>query len=298
MRNDMDEVIFVVLLLNSILVLLFTCLRLWKREPVGMAVLFFFLPVWGFVIYYAPKWLQKAFGLQAYDRDSLVKRLRPERHRARVFVADELNVVSVRDAMAVSDDCEKRRLLLKQLKKDICENYRTILPAGGDKDSETAHYVAAAKMEVYGELQRQWTELFDQYESQRDEAVFHKALKALSSYIDSELLPAKEESLYKKRYCELVRDRMKSGGAETEEYENEIVYLLDTGQATEAEDVWKSHGKEDRSERMYMRWLQFYYDCGDKENFERCLDELRRAPEVRLTRNGLEKLRYWKGKGC
>lgn len=293
----MDEIIFMVLLINSILVLLFTCLRLRKREPVGMAILFFFLPVWGFVIYFVPKWLQKTIGWQTYDRDSLVGRTRLEQRRSHVAVADELNVVALHDAMAVSDDREKRQLLLKQLKKDIRENYRTILPAGGDSDSETAHYVAAAKMEVYGELRRQWMELFEQYESKRDETVFHKALAALSSYIDSGLLSTKEEFLYKKRYCELVRDHVKSGGAKTGEYETYIVYLLDTGQAAEAVEVWKCHGKEDRSERMYMRWLQYYYDCGDKENFERFLDELQRAPEVHLTSSGLEKLRYWKGKG-
>lgn len=110
-----------------------------RKESIGLVLFFLFLPGLGFVFYFAPQWIQKTFLKQHYDRDSLVKRLAIPQNAELVDVERELNVVPVKDAMAVSDNFQKRSLLLNQLRKDIHSNYRELLAAEADEDSESAH---------------------------------------------------------------------------------------------------------------------------------------------------------------
>ena len=143
------------LLANLMGTVAYALYRAKRKESIGLVLFFLFLPGLGFVFYFAPQWIQKTFLKQHYDRDSLVKRLAIPKNTEQVDVERELNVVPVKDAMAVSDNFQKRSLLLNQLRKDIHSNYRELLAAEADKDSESAHYVAAAKMEVYAARQKE-----------------------------------------------------------------------------------------------------------------------------------------------
>ena len=100
------------------------------------------LPVLGEIIYFLPQLLLCIAKSGNYDRESLVKRLEVEQEHVMPELKKELNVIPISDAMAVSSNVEKRTLLLDQLKKNIFTNYKTILIAGTDSDSESVHYVA------------------------------------------------------------------------------------------------------------------------------------------------------------
>ena len=95
---------------------LYALVKAARKENVGAAVFFIFLPGFGYIIYFVPRLIHRLAGRETYDRDSLVKRFQIEQAAEHPDVKRELGIVPVEDAMAVSGSAEKRALLLIQLK--------------------------------------------------------------------------------------------------------------------------------------------------------------------------------------
>lgn len=292
----MKVLLAVLLGINLIFAVLYAVRRIWKRENPCLALFFLFLPWVGIVLYFLPRWLQKLFLKEHYDRDSLVKRLNIEKNAEHVDLSRELNVVPVKDAMAVSDNFQKRALLLNQLRKDIRGNYRELLAAGEDRDSESAHYVAAAKMEVYGMQQREWVQAMHTYEADPKNAEkFHTMLAVLESFLSSGLLSLREEQIYKRKYCEFVEVQLKTEQIQIFEQEMMVCleYLIDLEEFVRATQMWEARGQTLHSEECYMKVMEMFYRLRDKARFDACIQQLRADSAVKLSAPGLEKLRYW-----
>lgn len=275
---------------------LYAVVKAVRKENMGVAVFFLFLPGFGYMIYFLPRLIHRLAGRESYDRDSLVKRFQIEQAAEHPDVERALGIVPVEDAMAVSGTAEKRALLLNQLKKDVGENYKTLLAAENDEDSESAHYVAAAKMEAYRVQQQKWLECYKAYqEDPAEPANFHAACAALCALVDGRILSPREQEIYKKTYCGLIEAQEQTdGGTPTrEEYEVYLAYLVETGQQEAAERIWNEKRARVKSERSYMKMIEMYYWQKDKEKFWQCMKELRADRQVRLSAQGLEVLRYW-----
>ncbi len=275
---------------------LYALVKAVRKERAGVAVFFIVLPGFGYIIYFLPRLIHRLAGRETYDRDSLVKRFQIEQAAEHPDVQRELGIVPVEDAMAVSGTAEKRALLLNQLKKDVGENYKALLAAENDEDSESAHYVAAAKMEAYRVQQQRWMESYKAYQrDSADPANFHAACTALRNLIDGRILSPREQEIYKKTYCGLIESqeeqdaKMLSG----EDYEVYLVYLVESGQTQKAERIWNEEREKVKTERCYMKMIEMYYQQRDKEKFRQCMKELRADKQVRLSAQGLEVLRYW-----
>ncbi len=275
---------------------LYALVKAVRKERAGVAVFFIVLPGFGYIIYFLPRLIHRLAGRETYDRDSLVKRFQIEQAAEHPDVQRELGIVPVEDAMAVSGTAEKRALLLNQLKKDVGENYKALLAAENDEDSESAHYVAAAKMEAYRVQQQRWMESYKAYQREpADPANFHAACTALRNLIDGRILSPREQEIYKKTYCGLIESqeeqdaKMLSG----EDYEVYLVYLVESGQTQKAERIWNEEREKVKSERCYMKMIEMYYQQRNKEKFRQCMKELRADKQVRLSAQGLEVLRYW-----
>lgn len=187
---------------------LYALVKAVRKERAGVAVFFIVLPGFGYIIYFLPRLIHRLAGRETYDRDSLVKRFQIEQAAEHPDVQRELGIVPVEDAMAVSGTAEKRALLLNQLKKDVGENYKALLAAENDEDSESAHYVAAAKMEAYRVQQQRWMESYKAYQREpADPANFHAACTALRNLIDGRILSPREQEIYKKTYCGLIESQ-------------------------------------------------------------------------------------------
>ena len=292
----MEKLLIALILLNAAGAAVYGLHRARRGENPGMALFFLFLSVLGFVFYFVPRQLQKAFFAVAYDRDSLVKRLSIEKAAEEVDVEKALNVVPVKDAMAVSDNAQKRALLLDQLRKDIKGNYKELLPAEADADSESAHYVAAAKMEVYAIHQKALAQATRRYEADpNDSQAFADMLDALAGLVGSELLSDREQNIYKAKYCayahaHLARRPQDAGGDLLPQY---LDYLVDLRRPQDAVALWDTRREHLRRERCYMKMMELFYEQGDKAQFERCLSQLQADTSVRLSAQGLQQLRFW-----
>lgn len=289
-----------ILLVNFVFTVIYVIGKLARKEGAGTAVFFLFLPGLGFVIYFLPLLVRHLFGEEKYDRESLIRRNSIPRMEEHPDVEEELNVVPVEDAMAVNENREKRALLLRQLRKNISENYRPLLAAERDEDSESVHYVAAARMEVHRLLHQEWLECSRAYEEDRENREkCQAACRALRKLIESQVLSGREQEMYRKKYCVLME-----GQAENDErllsdqdYESWLDYLIETGNFGKAEQLWEEKRERLRSEAGYMKMAEMYYSRREKGKFDACVAALQRDRQVRLSAQGLERLRYWIRRG-
>lgn len=292
-------ILWIILVVNLLCALLYAVVKIVRKENPWTAVLFLFLPVLGFIIYFLPRLFLRLLGHEQYDRDSFVRRFQIERMATHPNVAEELSVVPVEDAMAVSANADKRALLLNQLKKDTGSSYRVLLAAENDQDSESAHYVAAAKMEAGRLLQQRWTESSDAYISDpENQENYHEACTALREIIASGVLSPRETKLYQNKYCGLILEQQERDPDVIQqlEYESYLCYLVDLDEHEQAIRFWEEHLEQVKSEVAYMKMLELFYKISDHRRFLACLRQLQADRDVRLSTQGLERLRYWKAR--
>ena len=288
-----------VLAANFALAVLYAVIKLIRREEAGTALYFIFLPGLGFLIYFLPGLLQMFLKGIGVDRESILIRafevdLQPEHPDVR----EALNVAPVEDAMAVSGNTEKRALLLKQLKKDLRENYRILLAAEQDRDSESAHYAAVAKMEIYRLHQTRWLECRKDYEQEPgDPEKYHAACTVLMEMLASGVLSSREQNAYRKRLCGLIQKQMdaEESVVSLKEYEEYLDALIELGRYADAELLWQGCARM-RSEKTYQDMMKMYYQTGERQKLEGILHDLRQNRRIRLSPKGLEQLRYWTGR--
>lgn len=288
--------LWIVLAVNLFCAILYAVVKLGRKEGAGTAVFFLFLPVLGFVIYFVPRLVQKLLGEERYDRDSLVQRFQIDRLAEHPDVREELSVVPVEDAMAVSENAEKRALLLKQLKKDASGSYRVLLAAENDQDSESVHYVAAAKMEAYRMQQQRWADCRAAYiEDPDDPEKYHAACDALGTIIEGSVLSAREKEMHQRKYCGLIREqeRRRVSVISRREYEAYLSYLVDLNEYDRARRLWEERRDQVKSEAAYMKMMELFYKASDSEGFQSCVRQLQADKDIRLSAQGLERLRYW-----
>lgn len=292
----MESIIPVITLVNFIISMIIAAVMYVKKRKAWISLFFIMLPVLGIIIYFLPQLILCITESGNYDRESLVKRLEVEQEHVMPELEKELNAIPISDAMAVSNNMEKRALLLDQLKKNIFTNYKTILVAGTDSDSESVHYVAAAKMEVYRRRQNLVSVAKKAWESKADDPEKREDyLRQLEAHISSGLLAEKEAAIYKKEYCEQIFEIQKEGvmTPENEAYSSCLEYLVDLGEYKKAEMLWKMIPAESKNEEMYDSMLKMYFVREDQTMFYQCLDELC-GSKISLSPEGLNMLRYWR----
>lgn len=294
----MEILIGVVLLFNFLGSIAYAVVRRSQGKECFSTLFFIFLPVLGFLLHLLPRIVFKLRDKQQYDRDSLVKRFTLSKSQEFPSMQQELNVVPILDAMAISADGEKRELLLEELKKDLATNYKVLLPAGKDADSETAHYVAAAKMETYRILQSESSKTWKRWKDKREESAFREAFASQEKLISSELLSKKEEVLYKEKYIRLFREEEGSKCEFIGEAEITccLSYLIELGKHEEAGEFYNRNRDKCRNEKAYRKLLQMFYEDGKKEEFYTMINQLRDDQQVRLSPEGLNDLRFWMNK--
>lgn len=287
-----------ILLINFIMSMLYTLIKtIYRKKGCQIAIFFIFLPVFGFIIYYLPILILSFEKKSGVDKEAVLTHiLEVEQQPQHPDIHEELNVVPIEDAMAISENTEKRALLLKQLKNNLKGNYKKLLAAAEDEDSESVHYIAAAKMEVYRLLQIQWLECRRDYEQEpNDPEKYHAACEVLAEILDSDVFSLKEQNVYQNQICNYVQKQIDSDESivTLKEYEYYLHALVELARYEEAQRLWNERGDHMRSEIAYQKMFKMFYQMNDREGFEELLNDLQKNNQVRLSCQGLDRLRYW-----
>lgn len=289
----MEQVILVALGINVILSAFFAFCSRKKGKRIWLTLFFLVLPYVGFLLCFIPEWIVSISEKTTFNREIFVKKEQVDQIQKLPDVNKELNIIPIEDAMAVGSNGEKRDLLLAQMKKGMEVNYKVILPAG--VDSESAHYVATARMEINRQKHGKLMELQRIVKKNpTDITALHAYLNELAEYVEIGVLEAKEADIYREEYCTyfMKLHRLDTDGISATEIARYLQSLIFINETEEAEDLWKVCPEDKRNEVSYKVMLNMYYDKRDKAKFFKCLKELEES-EVSLSPEGLMLLRFW-----
>lgn len=278
--------------INSLLTLGFIAKKRKSGSLKWVGVAFLFAPYLGFGIYYWGKLVLRVSKTDTYDAEFFTKRILFESPQKMPDVEKELNIIPMNDAILVGSNQEKRTLILEQLKKGIGQNYRSVLQAGADSDSESAHYVATARMEVYKDLKEEVNQAIHTYGISLEESTAQIAIQALGEFVDSDLLTWSEKKNNMEEYLLLWEKWHQSLENEEKEVERRLRYLSELEKYEEMEVVWNSMKPERKTEKTFLLMLEMFYNKKEKQSFFAILQELKQS-ELVLTAEGLNIIRYW-----
>lgn len=278
--------------INSLLTLGFIAKKRKSGSLKWVGVAFLFAPYLGFGIYYWGKLVLRVSKTDTYDAEFFTKRILFESPQKMPDVEKELNIIPMNDAILVGSNQEKRTLILEQLKKGIGQNYRSVLLAGADSDSESAHYVATARMEVYKDLKEEVNQAIHTYGISPEESTAQIAIQALGEFVDSDLLTWSEKKNNMEEYLLLWEKWHQSLENEEKEVERRLRYLSELEKYEEMEVVWNSMKPERKTEKTFLLMLEMFYNKKEKQSFFAILQELKQS-ELVLTAEGLNIIRYW-----
>ncbi len=291
-------IIYALLIINLLLVIIYLQANLNNKQKLFIGLFFVFLPIIGFAIYLVALLVIRIISSKLYDRLSLVHRYKFDDEVLTPDINKELNIIPISDAMVISNNVEKRKLLLEQLKKDIYNNYKNILIASNDSDSETAHYVASAKMEIYNKLNINLQSVMESYEKESSKlSNVYDVLIALIDIIDSKLLSVNESNIYKTKYCNIIENEFMSDDIEIDEekvsyFDKFIEYLVHLEEYDFVIPAFSKIPEEYKNENMYIQILKMYYSKNQKDNFKMTLDILCNS-SLALSNEGVGIIRFW-----
>jgi hypothetical protein len=267
-----------------------------KRKWVAQFLIAFFFPLFGFLLIYLmnkkvnskndskPEWLMKKEDITSYKGASIFKG----------NIEKERNVIPIEDALILNENKVKRTVLLDLLKEESIQNMDALKFALKNEDSETSHYAATAIMEIKRKLLNSMQKLELQMDDNpNDLQVLSVYSEVVKKYINSGYLD--EKSLLKNRYAlSNVLEKMIEIQPNEEKYFIDKVTcdleLLEYSTARSYCDLFLN--LHPNCEEAYFMDMHIHYLMKNMNAFEQALNRLRQS-SVRLSPNGLSRLRFW-----
>ncbi len=128
----------------------------------------------------------------------------------------------------------------------------------------------------------------DDFENRRN------LIDAIYEYIDSGVLSERDRLININKYVQIMSDTLENYKDQLicEDYMHQIGFLMELKRPHEAEQLAKDSKERFFNEASFMKLLEIYFDVKNKIEFDRTLEELRKA-DIVLSSRGLETMRFW-----
>ena len=297
-----ERIILIILAVNALLVLIYViagCLR--KKEKkfsIAMkAMVMLLCPGVGVCFLGLGELFFRLFFAQAMDLDDVIfskdrvkTYLHPDEDRER-------NLVSVEEALAITDKENLRELMMNVVRGDVRNSLASLSMALNSEDSETAHYAASVLQDILNDfranVQKRYQEILQGSDNQvilaaelidyMNQVLEQKVFTGMEQKSMTELMEQVCEILYKED-----KEKMMSS-----HYEAVSMRLLDV------RDYEKCRKWCERAAQQYPGVLasytcrlKLYFSCEDRENFFLVLDELKKSNIV-IDNETLEMIRVF-----
>lgn len=259
-----------------------------RKQYVMHAVIMLLCPIVG-VSYFLLAILKYRF-LKIGERDLSDVEFSKKRHVARVKADEnrERNIVSVGEAILISDQEKKRANMLNVLLGETEESLSAIALALDSDDSEVAHYAASflqSKMDAFRENVRQAQQKIDEGDINEEECQKQavKLIRYMNHMLKQRVFTRVEQVDYvmkMERLCEKLyyyaRDALLPDC-----YEWIIGRIIELGNYRRAE-IWANRFIEQYPDQLssYTLRLKLYFETSRKEKFFEVLDQLRASSVV------------------
>lgn len=193
----------------------------------------------------------------------------------------EINVVSIEEALIISDKQDKRRVILDALKEDSNKSITMIANALDDEDSETSHYAASVLADVKSDFKitvQQMSEKLKEFPN--DEEIMILMLDYINSFIEKKVLSEIEEETYIDQFEQLMSHmyKLRKEAITGVRYRQLITHLLSVKRSSEA-ITWAERAivQLPKDLNVYKGNLKLYYEIGYKDKFFELLSQMKKS---------------------
>lgn len=193
----------------------------------------------------------------------------------------EINVVPIEEALIISNNQEKRRVILDVLKADYEGSLEVISLGLDNEDSETAHYVASVITDVKSNFKLNVQQMKEKIEKEPELIeTIPLILNYIHNFLVKKVLSEIEEITYIEQY-ELMLKQLFDYNINLvtgEMFKNIIRHLLSIGRKDSAA-LWGERAMLYQPEDLdtYKGLLRLYYETDDRVNFLELLRKLKNS---------------------
>lgn len=197
----------------------------------------------------------------------------------------ERNMVSLEEALAVTDRKSLRILMMNVIRGDYRSSLHSISLALNSEDSETAHYAASVLQEVLndfrGTVQRKYIECQQEGEEQEEKCV--DLIEYMNPILEQKVFTELEQHSMVEKMDAIGELAFQVNRAKISSscYEKIILRLLEVEEYEHCR-IWCQRAYEQYPQALasYTCQLKFYFSCGERENFFRVMNELKQSDIV------------------
>ena len=292
--------ILIILILNIIVAF---CVMAWDISKDNGNFLYIhlfvilFAPVIGITYFLCSFWLEHtlfsdkdiAYGDISFDSSRHIKKLKGN-------FLEEIDILPLEEAFAVSGKKDRRYALLSTLKKDYGKNISTVLLGLNNEDSETSHYAATVVLatttdylNIIGKLKEEYLEARDQHRPDKNYLI------GLKEFMESDIMDAIDKEKYARMYVEVLEWLYENFKDEivAEDFVFSIQILIELN---DYETAAKWSGRAIRTfpeeDMVYYYTMKMYYCFGDSEHFLKLLKELM-SSTINISNETLQIIRFF-----
>lgn len=267
-------------------------LSTWMKA--GMMLL---CPIVGPTFVFVAFWTSRLFMLMSMDLSDVVF----SKERVETFIRPdeetEKNMVSLEEALEVTDKKSLRSFILNVIRGDYKNSLSSIALALNSEDTETAHYAASILQDVLSDfrvgVQEKYRTLDEDEEHIAENCV--NLLEYMNPVVEQKVLTDLEQRSMAERMDEVLQkawtaDRQKISSSV---YEKVCQRLLETEDYENCRK-WCARVREQYPEALssYTCQLKLFFSCGDRENFFRVMQELKES-DITIDNETLELIRIF-----
>ena len=267
-------------------------LSTWMKA--GMMLL---CPIVGPTFIFVAFWLSRLFMLMSMDLSDVVF----SKERVETFIRPdeetEKNMVSLEEALEVTDKKSLRSFILNVIRGDYRNSLSSIALALNSEDTETAHYAASILQDVLSDfragVQEKYRILDEDEEHLTENCV--DLLEYMNSVVEQRVLTDLEQRSMVERMDEVlerawVSDRQKISSSVYEKVCQRLLEMEDYENCRK----WCARSNEQYPDTLssYTCQLKLFFSCGDREDFFRVMQELKES-DITIDNETLEFIRIF-----
>ena len=295
--------LFIILLvLNLLVVVVYLIWNHLRRKEKSLSTwmkagMMLLCPVVGPTFVFVAFWTSRLFMLMSMDLSDVVF----SKERVETFIRPdeetEKNMVSLEEALEVTDKKSLRSFILNVIRGDYKNSLSSIALALNSEDTETAHYAASILQDVLSDfrvgVQEKYRTLDEDEEHIAENCV--NLLEYMNPVVEQKVLTDLEQRSMAERMDEVLQkawtaDRQKISSSV---YEKVCQRLLET-EDYESCRKWCARVREQYPDALssYTCQLKLFFSCGDRENFFRIMQELKES-DITIDNETLELIRIF-----
>lgn len=249
----------------------------------------------GALLFFFSWLLYRIFFREEVDLSDVVFSKDREREIIRTNEEQDRNIVSLEEAIEVTDNTELRSLVMTIAQADVERSLSAISLALNSKDSETAHYAASVLQDTINDFRYEVSREYNEIQK-RDETLSERVsyiIRYMNKFLSQKVFGQIEQASLVRQMDDIatILFEEKPEAMTSELIEIVALNLLDIQEYKKCE-LWA-----DRSMSMYPNTLssytvriKCYFNNGQKEQFFNALDDLKRSPVI-IDKETLELIR-------